>query len=67
MLILDKTELVKLTGYIKKGKQCQVLREMGVPFAIRMDGQPIVTADAVHEFTGLSIGQAEEKATLNLG
>lgn len=67
MFILDEDELRKLTGKIRREKQCEALREMGVPFAVRMDGKPIVTADAVRSMTGEASDESQDVGTLNLG
>lgn len=66
MFILDDEELQRLTGKSQKRSQVKQLRLMGVRFAERIDGHPIVTKDAVLEYTGMAANDApEEKATLN--
>jgi hypothetical protein len=53
MFILDEEELERLTGFTRKAAQVRALNQMGVPHRVRLDGQPIVTADAVNAFIGV--------------
>ena len=68
MLILDDEELKKLPGKSQRASQCKALRLMGVRFGERLDGWPIVTKEAVLEYTDLSVDKDKpEVATLNWG
>lgn len=66
MFILDDNEIKRLTGVAQKRRQCSALRKMGIKFAQRLDGSPVVTKDAVLEYTGMTPKQ-EETATINFG
>ena len=67
MFILDDDELQRLTGKQQNNAMLKQLRQMGVRHAQRLDGWPIVTKDAVLEYTGVTLGApVEARATLNL-
>ena len=41
-MFLTKDEVASLTDYKRYGKQCDVLRQMGIPFITNPTGRPIV-------------------------
>ena len=41
-MFLTRDEVVSLTDYKRYGKQCDVLRQMGIPFITNPTGRPIV-------------------------
>ena len=41
-MFLSKEEVISLTDYKRYGKQCAVLRQMGIPFITNPTGRPIV-------------------------
>lgn len=61
MFILDDDELQRLTGKSQKRSQVKQLRLMGVRFAERLDGYPIVTKDAVLEYTGMAANDSSQE------
>ncbi len=67
MFILNDNELKRLTGKIQKGPQCKALRLMGVAYGERLDGWPVVTREAVLNYTGVGKTKAKKDAlTINL-
>ena len=41
-MFLTRDEVASLTDYKRYGKQCDVLRQMGIPFITNPTGRPIV-------------------------
>ena len=41
-MFLTRDEVASLTAYKRYGKQCDVLRQMGIPFITNPTGRPIV-------------------------
>ena len=41
-MFLTRDEVASLTDYKRYGKQCAVLRQMGIPFITNPTGRPIV-------------------------
>lgn len=47
-LFLEQIDLVQLTGYSRKAKQCIQLRRMNIPFLINARGEPLVTVSYIN-------------------
>ncbi|WP_225748488.1 DUF4224 domain-containing protein [Eikenella sp. Marseille-P7795] len=41
-IFLSREEVISLTDYKRYGKQCAVLRQMGIPFITNPTGRPII-------------------------
>ncbi len=52
MLTLTPDEIVQLTARKRRQKQCDVLRQMGIPFVIHPDGTPVVLRAAMEAALG---------------
>lgn len=46
-MILNKDELAILTGYKRRGLQCEQLRAQGIPFRVNAHGEPVVCRSAI--------------------
>ncbi|MDB6061521.1 MAG: hypothetical protein JWM78_1624 [Verrucomicrobiaceae bacterium] len=66
MFILDAEDLQRLTGTTQPTRQCKRLKVMGVPHRVRLDGHPIVTSDAVNEYTGVSSREKPDTFKINM-
>lgn len=42
-LFLAQTDLIQLTGYARKAKQCAQLSIMNIPYRTNVRGEPLVT------------------------
>ena len=47
-LFLEQIDLVQLTGYSRKAKQCIQLRRMNIPFLINARGEPLATVSYIN-------------------
>lgn len=54
---LPRETLERWSGYKRTSDQARWLRDHGIPFALRRDGQPILT-QRVAEEAGLAVGVA---------
>lgn len=52
MLTLTAEEIAEITHKVRNRSQCDVLRQMGVPFVIRPDGSPVVLRAAMEAALG---------------
>lgn len=52
MLTLTPDEIVQLTSRVQKAKQCESLKQLGIPFKIRGDGTPVVLRVAMEVALG---------------
>lgn len=57
-MLLTPEELAELTSRVRRKAQCDVLRQMGIPFKIRPDGSPAVLRAAMEA----SLGYAPKKS-----
>ena len=57
MLTLSRDEIEQLTDRVRKTAQCEVLRELGIPFKTRPDGSPVVLRAAME----VTLGYAPKK------
>ena len=51
-IVLTSDELRQITGRKQHRAQVQVLRELGIPYKVRADGQPIVARHAWFQSMG---------------
>lgn len=42
MIALTADEIAQITARVRKKAQCEVLRQLGIPYKIRPDGTPVV-------------------------
>ncbi|MVW72174.1 DUF4224 domain-containing protein [Bordetella sp. 15P40C-2] len=52
MLTLTAEEIAEVTRKVRGRPQCEVLRQMGIPFVIRPDGTPVVLRAAMEAALG---------------
>lgn len=52
MLTLTPDEVVQLTSRKRRPAQCDVLRQLGIPFKVRPDGTPVVLRAAMEVALG---------------
>lgn len=58
MLTLSRDEIVQVTARVRKSAQCEVLRQLGIPYKTRPDGTPVVLRAAMEA----SLGYAPKKS-----
>lgn len=54
-LFLAQTDLVQLTGYARKAKQCAQLSIMNIPYRINVRGEPLVTVAYINGLKAESV------------
>ncbi len=52
MLTLTPEEVAQITDKVRRRAQCDVLRQLGIPFKIRPDGSPVVLRAAMEASLG---------------
>lgn len=57
MLTLTREEIALLTDRVRKSAQCDVLRQLGIPYKTRPDGSPVVLRAAME----VTLGYAPKK------
>jgi len=58
MLTLSREEIAQLTDRVRKSAQCDVLRQLGIPYKTRPDGSPVVLRAAME----VTLGYAPKKS-----
>lgn len=51
-MFLTPDEIAALTNRVRRRAQCDVLRQLGIPFKIRPDGSPVVLRAAMEAALG---------------
>lgn len=46
-MFLTKDEIAMLTGYKRRGLQCDQLRAQGIPFRVNAHGEPVVCRSTI--------------------
>lgn len=49
-MLLDESEVVRLTGKKRARSQQKALNKMGIPFRVRADGKTLVLCDAAQAY-----------------